>query len=613
MVLVKVDSDTQPYKKNKMLSLLKNNQYIQSILIGLSYVFFVVLFLGNETIQVGLFIGFIIIFLSHFILISRKSINKYLTIIVYAEVFPLARILYAILCLYTGIQHITLISSGLEPVNFPRLGLETPSILAYLISGIYILALIMLLIGRYIQLAWIVIFITGILVIPFSLEIFIKNIINFYAIFIPVSLWKGEYDKKQKQGSAAVLLMGLSFAFLVTGAGVYKLLDPVWQEGLGLYYTMNIPFFPKEHLWFVLDYEWLMRFLNYLTIVVEMLALPLFLFRKTRLLGVLMIVFLAFFLAYPMAGIGVVGGPILIAICPIFLAICPVLHPYLNKGKRFLDKLNNFLDSPKSHSFGFLNKEYVYLFLFWWSISGMFFYTLKDLDIFVNNPPTYRSFVNTKSKHLSEVIPMPIYWRLQIIKKGLKYTRPNIYAEFIWLLELFDYNHLFGRVIFKIEYFDKNNKKYEPVTFFDNNGAVSSDYPLMANEKYILSAFRMMWIKQNCGLNSYFEEDFLRNFLPLIKYCKNEIEQDIDITKVIIQIKPIHQPYNYQGNYKPWENEEWKPFFEIDYQSKKRKYHIANLGKYDFSKLEVDAFLEKELLPCEGREWDYSEPNTKIK
>ena len=242
---------------------------------------------------------------------------------------PFTRVLYGVVCLFTAVQHFLLIDYGLEPHNlrysfaYYGLDLRFTDVVCKLFSIVYLVAILGVIFNCKIRVAWCLMFFVGGAIIPFSLETFIKNIINFWCMFISLEAWSGRKSEEPNYDAGCVFMIGVSLALLSTFAGVFKLVDPVWLSGLGLYFSMNISYFVPEHLWFLLDNKVIMVAGNWMTIIVEVITLPLYLFSKTRFVGLILLGVLALFLAYPMGNIGLVGGPTILTALPLLLAIHP--------------------------------------------------------------------------------------------------------------------------------------------------------------------------------------------------------------------------------------------------------------------------------------------------
>lgn len=264
-----------------------------------------------------------ILYLTYFISSVLLNKSKYISLeLKYLYYF---RICYSLICLITSLQHYSLIEYGLEShnivnelINFEA-NFITLKTISYLLSTIYITSILLLLFNVNTRVQFLILFIIGSFVIPFSLETFLKNIINFGCMLISNNAWK---EKKHSEfDSSAIFLIGLCLTIISTFAGLYKALDPVWLNSLGLYYTLNIPFFMPRPLWFLLDYKLIILSLNWVVIIAESLALPLFLFKNTRSIAILILFSLGLFLSIFMANIGLVGGPTILAACILILSI----------------------------------------------------------------------------------------------------------------------------------------------------------------------------------------------------------------------------------------------------------------------------------------------------
>lgn len=565
------------------------------VVVLLAHFFVGYLDVENETLWLKItFYLFIVYTLAVLLFYSRKAIVNWLSVSLNPQLMPFVRVLYGSLCLISAIQHSLLISSGLEPYNFLRWGISTPSFIAYLLASIHIIPLVFIILGFKVRLAFVVLFITGGAIIPFSLEIFVKNIFNFYAMFLPSYVWSGIRKENDKKSIGwPLLLMGLSYSILMTSAGVFKIFDPVWQSGLGLYYSLNIPFFLPKYLWFILDNELLMKILNFITLLFELLALPLLLFRKTRIFALIALVGLGLFLTIVMEGIGIMGGPIVLVACMAILAITP----YPKKLNTKYLNIFNVIKYKEANDFYFSSNG-LGLIVFWWTVFGFYVNFYNQARSSLNfSTPKYGNFIVNTEERLAHTNRISV--RLSYLKNILEITRPPKEWEFIWTLQLFNYHHLFDRVYFRIVFTDKNDIKKELVEFFDEDGAISWNQPLPGNEKFVLSAFRMM---DGLRTNEFKEKGMMSEALTkelqgLIAYCMDRTNVDSDTFKSVeIQIKQVFQPFSYKGNFKPWKDSKWIDFYNYDLILKEgalnRDYPV-----YKYSKLTIDEFRNKVIEP----------------
>jgi len=523
-------------------------------------------------------------------LYSRAHVKRWLSFDVNPKYMVLTRVLYAILCLISGIQHFGLIGYGMEPYNFLLFKIPTPSILAYALSAIYLLGLLMLLVGYKIRLAWIVVFLFGGLIIPFSLEIFVKNIFNFYAIFISPELWKG---KKADEGKWAIPVMALSVGVLMVTAGLHKALDPIWQAGLGFYYSLNIAFFPKRFLWFLLDYKWLMVVFNWATVVAEIIMLPLLFYKRTWLYANFCVLGLGLFLSLGMSGIGIMGGPIVICMFLLFLAMST--RP--SQKTLAIDKLKLFnIENTKIQRSSLFNTMALGLAVFWYTVICSLDNIYLDFrQVFNAWPIAYTGYKNTKE------IPKGktgyLLKSADFVQQSMHTLQPHRYWQFNWSLALFDYHHLFDRLYFKVVFIDANGVETEHVKYFDRDGAVAWEHPLFGNEKFILTCFRMMVAitTEPYITKKKFSIQMQNEMEGLVKYSLKGENPDKYVS-AIVRVIPMHQPYEFQGNFKPWSSFPWTDFFYYDMKTS-HGYVLNKIPTYEYEKLKIESFQQKVIVP----------------
>ena len=101
----------------------------------------------------------------------------------------------------------------------------------------------------------------------------------------------------------APVVVGLAFVYL--DSALYKLTSPLWLAGLGMWQTLSLPYEVQVNASWLLNQEWLVKTLGYLTLAFEFLFIFLFPFRKYRL-GLLVI------------GVGLHLGILLTLAVPLF-------------------------------------------------------------------------------------------------------------------------------------------------------------------------------------------------------------------------------------------------------------------------------------------------------
>jgi len=534
------------------------------------------------------FLLFILLSIFAAVIHTQKYILSKTSIVFFKpKLFKYARLLFCVFSIFTALQHITLVRSGLEPMNeFP---FSQNELFVYTLNAIYIIVLTSLFFGKYIRLCWIIVFLTGGLLIPFSIETFIKMPFVFYAIFIPPSLWKGN-DEKEPGNATGVLMMLFSYAMLITCAGIFKLFDPVWMSGYGIYYTLNTPCLLPKPFWFILDYEWLMISMNYFAIFTQIIIFPLAVFKKTRFMSVVFIGLFALFLSIGMYGIGLYCGPTLLVISLIFISLT-----YKTSYYKYQEKSS----SRFKYSF-------VYVILVWWTISGFYpkFYRTFS-KAYASEYPKFGPFIIASNSDEKSTIN----WRNEVLMTVVSLSRPPQLYEPSFIIPLFDYYHLFERYIFKVEFETENGEVIEPIKFFNPDGSYHMNYPFFQNERFLLTNFRIMELRQYSYSNIDILENYRKNKLKkeidgLINYCLEYVPQPSQVVNAKVKIKLLKQPYNYKGNYKQWRDNEYQEFVRYSFQDNKTQIYPEALDFYEFNKLQIDPFKKGIIKPKYYHEYD---------
>lgn len=90
-----------------------------------------------------------------------------------------------------------------------------------------------------------------------------------------------------------VYFLGVDVGVMVFTAGITKWTGPFWFNGIGFFQTSSLPWIKPDRVSSVLDVKWLMYAMNYVALIFETAFIPLFLFRKTRPISLVLLV--AFF------------------------------------------------------------------------------------------------------------------------------------------------------------------------------------------------------------------------------------------------------------------------------------------------------------------------------
>ena len=533
------------------------------------------------------------IVLALLLLFSRQELRlrRFLSVPVDARLLPATRIIYALMCLYTGAQHLWAVGHGMEPSNFVLLGWQENTLLAYALNAVYLGALVSLLFGRSIRVAWILVFVLGGILIPHSLELFIKNPLNFFSIFISPALWRGDRSAETPSSGWPLVLMGVCITFISTGAGLFKLFDPVWQHGTGFYYSLNIPFFAPKHLWPLLDSWALMLTGNWATIVFECLALPLFLFRRTRVLALVCVLGLGLFLSWPMWGIGLVGGPVVLAFVPAWVGICPWAVRWWLRLRR-KEQVVAVAKKVESHA---LLPGYAII-LAWYTLLGIAGVTLSKYDRFKYSPPLYGYGQFRITEPPAIVLPSHMDDRLHDTYEALDQLRPHRLWEWVWLLELFDYHHLFERSTYQVRVQDSSGA-WHTSSFFDEDGALLPRYAFTGYVHFLKPIDAIRNLRHQDRLRADRFVYYAECMNDIARYVIGDLPEGTGVRDVVIDVKPLHMPLRFEGNSKPWRTgNTYQPFYRYD-TAKRTGQVIGQVAPYPFHELEVPAFRDRVIVP----------------
>ena len=130
----------------------------------------------------------------------------------------------------------------------------------------------------------------------------------FFLIFVPTDRclqfnfrrdgkprWSRTEDAPKPIDGLGVYLFIVNFGFILFSAGIFKAWDPLWEEGIGFAATFNLTWIRVPWIPDMPPTSGLSQFMNYGALVMEMGYLFTLIFRRTRILSLLML--LPFFLS----------------------------------------------------------------------------------------------------------------------------------------------------------------------------------------------------------------------------------------------------------------------------------------------------------------------------
>lgn len=190
------------------------------------------------------------------------------------------------------------------------------------IFGFWFVILGLLFLGLFTRMATIVNYILGVIIFSsasnFEYHVFYAYVgINLLLLFMPISrvlsldslIRKVKYTNigRPYQIDRKVLEINYLVPVFVGIALVYfdsvfrKIDSPMWMDGLGMWLPSSLPMAVWTDTSFILNQEWLVKFLGYLVVVFEAVFIFLFWFRKVRVPFLLLGIFfhLGILIAYP--------------------------------------------------------------------------------------------------------------------------------------------------------------------------------------------------------------------------------------------------------------------------------------------------------------------------
>ncbi|HEY1037799.1 MAG TPA: hypothetical protein VGF30_00260 [Bacteroidia bacterium] len=352
-----------------------------------------------------------------------------------------------------------------------------------------------------------------------------------------------------------VIFMGIHLAYTISTAGISKILDGVWDHHMGFYYTFMQPWLRGNTFDFALNYKWLMVLMNWLTIISEVIALPLLLFKRTRLAGGINLLFMFLLLTFPFRidAIGPFG---------ILIALVVIAAERTRKESVMAD------EEAQEVSFwpAYLNKAGLVLFIAW-TFFSIYFDVLNTINSGrINYPMVAKPFVSVDKKVTKQVpdvfrLPFlnslspkaPITW---INNKLLFKASPKWYAPF-------NYWHFTGRVYYKVGV-EQNGQLIEPVKVFNEDGTMNTtsysggvlQERVVQNRMWLLGvvAHRLARGEALDSLTAT-EKKQLLAFAEF--FGRKAKELGYGNKELIIQVRYITIPEEFSGDVKPWLNEPW--------------------------------------------------------
>ena len=393
-------------------------------------------------------------------------------------------------------------------------------------------------------------------------------------------------------------LLGLNVGMIIFTAGLSKWLDPLWRHGVGLYYTYLLPWIKPAFMSFLLDWHSLMIVMNYAVIGFELSFLFLFIYPRTRLLSLLLLVGFFGTLTFPLridfiGPIGLVYCVGLVSITPSAQKLIQLTLNYLF-GERILlhlgyddgiatdfYKTNDNLPKTPTHSFlawvtpthqTMLSRLFViamFLYLF-------FFFTVslaRSSERLTYPMILYPLSLQTAEQEIDNLDEIPAvtvspkqsrFWRIfRRLTNSI-----NMHTTKIQVINVFNSVHTIGVYAYRVEVSLQNGEKLEPVVVFQEDKTpgpgTSGLIPRWLQARmYVISNLAHKLSSDPSYQLTPYEKEILDGLLQFT-LSKLNVEQMEQASHVSLLVSPILVPFQYEGNVQPWLEAPWMELYTYD-------------------------------------------------
>ena len=505
------------------------------------------------------------------------------------------RILYSSMCIGLILQ---LINEGYIDLKFFG-STDQTLFLITCFHYIWLFLLLLILFGTRRRLVYLIHFVLSCYFFDDNIGDFMLKIAAFWSIFMipqgPIFLRAGRskvsaffgFDNETSIITPlwSVFLLGINLSLIITIAGIYKALDPVWLEGLGFYYSFLQPWIRVPESTFLLDQKWFVFVMNYLGIIFETLALFFFPFKRLRPLSLFMIFCFLILVLYPLR-----IDPVAPAGLVIFIAVLSMQEPLFFKSLFVAQPKNTDLKTDK---------------IFFSVATTIFMVQLITISIF--SIPTFRypftsyPFEIVKNINKAEVINDDI--KVTHNNSFLNNIKPFIRFMFKFKVvsfgPIFNHNQSFSRSVYFVDAFS-NSGKYTPFSVYNADGSIDSNglrggflRPLGAHTVYGQLGVIYYKLAMSGSINSLNDSD---NILlsRLFHFADIKLRQKRIRDNIIsyhIRIYNIDVPNEYVGIYNGISQEN---YVEISYNNNSQKFKLVNIPAQvkDFSELNIPLFKD---------------------
>jgi hypothetical protein len=234
--------------------------------------------------------------------------------------------------------------------------------------------------------------------------------------------------------------------------------------------------------------------------------------------------------------------------------------------------------------------------LVWWTVLGIFSLSLSKYDRFKYSPPLYGYTQFEVTTPPVVALPEHIEQRIHDIYEGLNMLRPHRLWEWVWLLELFDYHHLFERAAYQVRVVDTAGTQHL-VGLFDEDRALNMDVAMFGYIHFLkpVDAIRALRHRDRAKPERLVYYSAVMD--EIARYAIAQLPPGLAARTAIIDVHPLHQPLKFEGDSKPWLTlTHYKPFYQYDPATRAGKV-IGSVAPYPFDRLDVPAFRDKVIVP----------------
>lgn len=139
----------------------------------------------------------------------------------------------------------------------------------------------------------------------YNVEDFLAQVSSFWMIFIcceKIRIGNFQLSLSSTEGDVSIwiYLFGINLCLSQFISGINKLYDPIWIHGDAMYYVTSIPWIALESFAdYIRQNHDLLKMLTYLSILIELLILPLYVLKRTRFFALVLHSFFYIFLFFP--------------------------------------------------------------------------------------------------------------------------------------------------------------------------------------------------------------------------------------------------------------------------------------------------------------------------